>query len=250
MLNQLVARGRGISLALSALTLSTLVLSGLSARAQFHAERAIDPHETILEYGSYRLSVATEGQPDECDVVLFGYHSRRPGRWSQVSDTVLHVVPHRRHTLIGSKPGYMFHTESFYPELLAEPTIRVEMRPLKTGQRTDILGIHFLGNQDRLHPKCLGVAEELRDWLLENPTVELNVIGHVNGADGRKSRAFYRKASLRRAEVMIDWLMAQGIDAERLIPKGGGADALLFPDPVYAWQHEANRRVEIEVIRH
>jgi outer membrane protein OmpA-like peptidoglycan-associated protein len=58
------------------------------------------------------------------------------------------------------------------------------------------------------------------------------------------------RVCLRRAEVMIDWLMAQGIDAERLIPKGGGADALLFPDPVYAWQHEANRRVEIEVIRH
>ena len=250
MLNQLVARERENSLALSALTLFVLTLSGLSANAQFHAERAIDPNETVLEYGSYRLSVETEGQPDACDVVLFGYHSRRPGRWSHVTDTILHVVPHRRHTLIGSKAGYMFHSESFYPELLAEPIMRVELRPLDSGQRTDILGIHFIGNQDRLHPKCLGVAQELRDWLDKNPSVQLNIIGHVNGADGRKSRAFYRKASLQRAEVMIDWLVAHGIDSERLVPKGRGADALLFPDPVYAWQHEANRRVEIEVIRH
>ena len=38
--------------------------------------------------------------------------------------------------------------------------------------------------------------------------------------------------------------------AERLEAGGRGADALLFPDPVYAWHHEANRRVEIEVLSH
>jgi len=250
MLNQLVARGRWFSIALAFSATSALMISGLQAEAQFHAERSIDPNETILEYGSYRLSVEANGQPEACDVVLFGYHSRRPGRWSQLTDTILRIVPHRRHTLIGSRPGFMFHTESFYPDLLSHPNIRIELRALENGQRTDILGIHFIGNQDKLHPKCLGVAEELRDWLIENPTVHLNVIGHVNGADGRKSRAFYRKASQRRSEVMIEWLVNQGIAPERLTSQGRGADALLFPNPIYAWQHEANRRVEIEVIQH
>jgi outer membrane protein OmpA-like peptidoglycan-associated protein len=250
MLNQLVARGRWFSIALAFSATSALMISGLQAEAQFHAERSIDPNETILEYGSYRLSVEADGQPEACDVVLFGYHSRRPGRWSQLTATILRIGPHRRHTLIGSRPGFMFHTESFYPDLLSHPNIRIELRALENGQRTDILGIHFIGNQDKLHPKCLGVAEELRDWLIENPTVHLNVIGHVNGADGRKSRAFYRKASQRRSEVMIEWLVNQGIAPERLTSQGRGADALLFPNPIYAWQHEANRRVEIEVIQH
>ena len=227
-----------------------LLIGTGTVQAQFHAERAIDPNETILEYGSYRLSVATDGAPDACDVVLFGYHSRRPGRWTQLTDTVLRIVPHRQHTLIGHKPGYMFHAESFFPDLLREPNIRIGLRPIRAGERTDILGIHFIGNQNRLHPKCLDVAEELLKWLNENPTVHIEVIGHVNGADGRRARSFYRKASLGRAEVMVDWLVDQGIDRSRLTASGKGADALLFPSPVYAWQHEANRRVEIEVIRH
>ena len=41
----------------------------------------------------------------------------------------------------------------------------------------------------------------------------IKVIGHVNGADGRRSRAFYRPASFRRAEVLTDWLVRQGIEA-------------------------------------
>lgn len=250
MLNQLAAPGRCCHIVLAFMAVSTLLTLGLPANAQFYAERAIDPNETILEYGSYRLSVQANGQPEPCDLVLFGYHSRRPGRWAQLTDTVLRIVPHRRHTLIGHKPGYMFHSESFYPDLLKDPNIRVELRAIESGQRTDILGIHFIGNQDRLHPKSLGVAEELLTWLNENPNVHLNVIGHVNGADGRKSRSFYRKASIRRAEVMVDWLTAHGIDPARLAPHGRGADALLFPDPIYAWQHEANRRVEIEVARY
>lgn len=250
MLDQLVANGRCHHIARAVLACSLLVLTAGRTEAQFQAERAIDPHETILEYGSYRLSVEAEGAPEACDIVLFGYNSRRPGRWTQLTDTVLRVVPHRRHTLIGSKAGFMFHAETFFPDLLAEPNIRVELRSIEKGQRTDILGLHFVGNQDRLHPKCFGVAEELRDWLNENPSVSLNVIGHVNGADGRKSRAFYRKASVRRAEVMIEWLVAHGIAEDRLYAQGRGADALLFPDPIYAWQHEANRRVEIEVIHH
>lgn len=250
MLDQLAAHERWRTFALALMATSLLALIAFPADAQFHAERAIDPEETILEYGSYRLSVASEGTPEPCDVVLFGYHSRRPGRWAQLTDTVLRIVPHRQHTLIGHKPGFMFHTETFFPDLLRDPNIRVELRALSNGQRTDILGIHFQGNQDRLHPKSLGVAEELYRWLQENPSVVVNVIGHVNGADGRKSRSFYRKASERRAQVMIDWLVEKGIDPQRLQPKGRGADALLFPDPIYAWQHEANRRVEIEVIRH
>ncbi len=247
MLNQLVKKEQWRDFALVLFALSLILLSVLPSSAQFHAERSIDPSETVLEYGSYRLSVSSNGTPDACDVVLFGYHSRRPGRWSQLSDTVLRVVPHRRHTLIGNKPGCMFHTETFFPDLLHEPNIKVNLRPLEVGQRTDILGIHFLGNQNRLHPKSQGVAEELLKWMEENPTVNLDIIGHVNGAHGHRSRSFYRKASVKRASVMIHWLEDHGIEPSRLTAKGGGADALLFPDPIYAWQHEANRRVEIEV---
>lgn len=250
MLNLFAKCGKRRLLAPTLSVLTMLLLHGLPTKAQFHAERAIDPNETILEYGTYRLSVENERGADACDVVLFGYHSRRPGRWNALSDTVLRVVPHRRHTLIGSKVGCMFHAETFFPDLLQGPEIRISLRPIKAGQRTDILGIHFQGNQDRLHPKCMGVAEELLHWLEQNPTVALNIIGHVNGADGRKSRSFYRKASLRRAEVMIDWLVERGIAPERLQAKGRGAESLLFPDPVYAWQHEANRRIEIEVMKH
>ena len=250
MLDQLVARQRWQTFCLTLLVLALSLLISLPADAQFMAERAIDPSEALLSTGQFNLTVEQEGQPSACDVVLFGYHNRRPGRWNAVGDTVLQIVPHRRHTIIGHKPGHMFHAESFWPDLLREPHINIALRPLAPGLRTDILGIHFQGNGERIHPRSFEVAEELLAWLKANPSVHLRIIGHANGADGRRSRAFYRKASERRAESLIAWLMKRGVKAERLEAGGRGADALLFPDPVFAWHHEANRRVEIEVLSH
>jgi outer membrane protein OmpA-like peptidoglycan-associated protein len=239
---------RDITLTLFALLLTILVAP--PSHAQFHSERAIGANETALNNGTLKMSIECNGQPSSCDVVLFGFQSRKPGRWHALSDTVLKIVPHRYHTLICHKKGFMFHAESFWPDLLREPEIRVGLRPIVAGSRTDILGIYFQGDQDRLHPKSLTVAKELLTWLEHNPDVRIQVIGHVNGADGRRSSAFYRRASVRRANALIQWLVAKGISAERLEPYGRGAQALLYPDPVYAWQHEANRRVEIEVLEH
>ncbi len=248
--DQLVARQRWRNLCLTLTVLALALLAALPADAQFQAERAIDPIAPSLQYGRYHLTVDCAEEPMACDIVLFGYQNRRPGRWSAVKDTLLQLDPHRRHTVVGHKQGHMFHTESFWPDLLREPEIHVSLRPLEIGLRADILGIHFIGNQERMHPKSLDVAEELLDWLLENPDVRLKVIGHVNGADGRRSKAFYRRASVRRAEVLAVWLVQHGVQADRLEVAGEGAEALLFPDPLHAWQHEANRRVEIEVLGH
>ena len=250
MLDQLIARQRWRNLCLTLAVLALALLAALPAEAQFQAERAIDPLAPSLQYGRYQLHVDCEDVPTACDVVLFGYQNRRPGRWNSVQDTTLQLVPHRRHTVIGHKPGYMFHAESFWPDLLREPQVHIALRPLEAGLRTDILGIHFLGNQHRLHPRSLDVAEELLTWMQDNPKVRIKVIGHVNGADGRRSRAFYRRTSFRRAEVLTDWLVRQGIERDRLEIDGKGAEALMFADPLYAWQHEANRRVEIEVLAH
>lgn len=250
MLDQLIARQRWQNVCLTLLTLSIFLLLSLPADAQFQAERAIDPNESLLKTGQFKLSVEQNGEPAACDVVLFGYQNRRPGRWNSVTDTVLQISPHRRHTIIGHKENHMFHAESFWPDLLQEHEIRIALRPLSAGLRADILGIHFQGNGERIHPKSIDVAQELLTWLSTNPSVHLRIIGHANGADERHHRSFYRKVSKRRAESLINWLVHHGLDKGRFEALGQGADALLFPDPVYAWQHDANRRVEIEILSH
>ena len=250
MLDQLIARQRWQNICLTLLTISILLLLSLPADAQFQAERAIAPIESLLETTHYKLSVHKDGQSAACDVVLFGYQNRRPGRWNAVIDTLLQISPHRRHTIIGHKTNHMFHAESFWPDLLKDQEIHVELRPLSEGLRTDILGIHFQGNGEKIHPKSIPVAKELLTWLKANPTVRLRIIGHANGADGRRSRSFYRKISKRRAESLINWLVQRGLDQKRFEAHGRGADALRFHDPVHAWQHQANRRVEIEVLFH
>lgn len=250
MLDQLLARQRWRNLCLTLAVLALALLAALPADAQFQAERAIDPFAPSLEYGQFHIKVDCAEEPMPCDIVLFGYQNRRPARWTAVEDTMVQLVPHRRHTVIGHKPGHMFHSESFWPDMLREPEIHVALRPLEPGLRADILGIHFVGNANRLHPKSLDVAEELLTWMDTNPNVRIKIIGHVNGADGRRSKGFYRRTSVRRAEVLSDWFTRHGVAADRLEVDGRGAGALLFSDPLYAWQHEANRRVEIEVLAH
>ncbi len=83
-----------------------------------------------------------------------------------------------------------------------------------------------------------------------NPEVRVAVIGHANGPVGKdqKNSSFYKKATEKRAEAVIDYLIQHGIARERLEAKGAGNDQMIYPSPQTEWQIEANRRIEIEII--
>ena len=86
--------------------------------------------------------------------------------------------------------------------------------------------------------------ERLRDFMVLNPQISIEIQGHVN-EDKTFSGLFSVRLSKKRALRILDFLVESGIDPKRLTAIGFGNSKPVYPDPKDALQKEANRRVEI-----
>lgn len=107
-------------------------------------------------------------------------------------------------------------------------------------------GVRFQANDHTLDQAAVNylqrvVVRTLRDY----PGVRVEISGHT---DNRGSHAANQAISLKRAEVVRDYLIEQGIDPTRLTVVGYGG---VFP--IASNDHKegraANRRVEFEIIK-
>lgn len=217
--------------------------------AQFVAEKKItDPDADVVgQQMQIRVLDGKNGQVFEADVRVDGL-SRKPILLSEVSDTTFQIRTYRLFNVSCVKEGYMYFAHKFWPDEQALHVENVVMKPLALGLKTDVRDITFLGDKTEIYSKSTDALEEIMRFLELNPTVKLAVIGHVNGPDNQKSANFYRKASLERAQSVVDYLIEHGVAKERLEARGAGNGEMLYPKPQTDWQSEANRRIEIEVI--
>lgn len=103
------------------------------------------------------------------------------------------------------------------------------------------LYIQFRTNVAELDPPALPVLNELRDALRADPGLRLAIVGHT---DNTGTAANNRPLSLRRAEAVRAWLVAQGIEAARLRAEGRGPDQPIADNTTEVGR-ALNRRVQV-----
>ncbi|MFN4257479.1 MAG: OmpA family protein, partial [Saprospiraceae bacterium] len=83
-----------------------------------------------------------------------------------------------------------------------------------------------------------------------NPDLKIEIAGHINQPLIAPDRlpAWEQRLSERRAEMVFNYLIQNGIGPERLSWKGYGNREMLFPKPKSEAEHAQNRRVEIRVL--
>ncbi len=235
-----------------ALSLIALALLSYSANAQFTTEKSIDSTRTDVEDQQMKLLVLDHKSRKsmEADVMIKGLNPRKTIVFKNLSDTTLVLKKYRIYSVSVIKPGYMYYAHKFWPDETKLHMERIELRPIAVGLKTSVEDITFLGDDTQIYHKSTPALEELVEFLKINPSVRMAVIGHANGPAGKeqKSSSFYKKATEKRAQAVIDYLIQHGISKDRLVAKGAGNSQMIYPDPQTEWQIEANRRVEIEII--
>ncbi|MFM7681552.1 MAG: OmpA family protein [Bacteroidota bacterium] len=83
----------------------------------------------------------------------------------------------------------------------------------------------------------------LRDFMILNPTVNIEIQGHVN--DDSKKGLFSKRLSKRRAKRILNYLVENGISESRMSAVGFGNSKPIYKNPKNDDEKEANRRVEI-----
>lgn len=234
-------------------TITGLLLVHVPTHAQFFEELKIDSTQ-VPEAEDQKMQITvTDFRTKmfmDADVMIKGLNPRKTVVFKNFTDSTMLLKNYRIYTVSVVKEGFMYYAHKFWPAESSTHYERVELKPLSVGLKTSIEDITFLGDETQLYHKSVPALEELVQFMTVNPSVKICVIGHANcpvNEDKKNSDAYYRRASEKRAEAVVDYLVQHGITADRLTTRGMGNKQMLYPDPQTEWQVSANRRVEIEV---
>jgi flagellar motor protein MotB len=230
-----------------------LICTTNTAFAQFFEELKIDSTQ-VPEVEDQKMQITVTDFRSkmymDADVMIKGLNPRKTVVFKNFTDSTMLLKNYRIYTVSVVKEGYMYYAHKFWPAESTTHYERVELKPLSVGLKTSIEDITFLGDETQLYHKSVPALEELVQFLTVNPSVKICIIGHANcpvNEEKKNSDAYYRRASEKRAEAVVDYLVQHGIAADRLTTRGMGNKQMLYPDPQTEWQVSANRRVEIEV---
>lgn len=121
----------------------------------------------------------------------------------------------------------------------------ISLVPITSGAVAKLEDINFVGGLSVISDESLPKLKRLKDFLVLNPSISIEIQGHVN-EEGENSMNSQR-LSKKRAQKIMSYLIQNGINADRLTAVGFGNSMPLFAFPVDDEQRESNRRVEIKV---
>ena len=126
---------------------------------------------------------------------------------------------------------------------LDKTVLNFYLRPVEVGAKVVLENIYFETGKAVLRPESTDALDQVFRFLENNPSVRLEISGHT---DNTGSLRINQRLSRERARAVVDWLVARGIQADRLVYEGYADTQPVAPNDT-AEGREMNRRVEFKV---
>ena len=152
-----------------------------------------------------------------------------------------------------SADGYLFHSENFdipasqdYQELSKD----VLLKRVEIGTTITLKNIFFEFNKAALTSESTYELENLIKLLNDNPKMRIELGSHT---DNKGNAEYNLKLSESRSKSVVDYLIAHGIDAGRLLAKGYGMSQPVAPNSMPDGSdnpegRQLNRRTDFKII--
>lgn len=154
----------------------------------------------------------------------------------------------RNYMLNVSKDGYLFFSENFSLKGIhevSEPFHKdVPMQPLLSGKTIVLNNVFFETASYELKKESFPELNKLTKFLQINKEIKVEISGHT---DNVGDKAYNLDLSEKRAEAVVDYLIAQGVSSERMISKGYGYSKPVDTNNTHEGRAK-NRRTELLVI--
>jgi peptidoglycan-associated lipoprotein len=132
----------------------------------------------------------------------------------------MEVVPGMDYVMMASAPGYLNHKQSLsVPAEEKSETYYVDFYLPSISKPVLIENIFYDFNKATLRPESQEALDEVSTMLTDNPNVTIELSAHT---DRIGSDVYNENLSQRRAQSVVDYLIDDGIAADRLTAKGYG----------------------------
>lgn len=162
------------------------------------------------------------------------------------SDILLGSDSKTKTKIVCDAEGYFFLDTSINLGTVEKDTISINMKSISVGKIFKIDKIEFNKGTAELYSGAESILRRVKDFLILNSTVRIEVQGHVNGEQDEANRAM--SLSKKRANTIKKYFIKAGISKERIDTKGFGNLHPIYPDAKNEYEQQANRRVEIKIV--
>lgn len=189
------------------------------------------------------ITFRTKTREDSTQTDSMGYYSVRLPKDSVVKAEA--VAPDHFFQTLTAK---IFGNPELYRKYKISPDI--VLPPAKVGETAVLRDLFFVGDEAVLLKVSEPELPKILKFMQINPHLKVEIAGHINGPGLiMKEEPLWRQTlSERRARVVYDYLLQNGIPAGRMAYKGYMNTQMLFPRPKNERESEQNRRVEIRVV--
>ncbi len=177
----------------------------------------------------------------------------------QISGEFLVSLPvNQEYAVSVSYPGYSFFSKNFNLTVAEDQEamhLDIPMVPLGSELPVLLANVFFDLNKTELRTESFSELNKLKDLLQKNTTLKIEIGGHT---DTRGDAIENQKLSEGRANSVRNFLIQQGIVADRLVAKGFGESQPIVSDDVIAKlktskeqekAHQSNRRTEYKFLK-
>ena len=152
------------------------------------------------------------------------------------------------YALYVNKKHYLFRSLNFNYSAVKDydPIILdIDLEKAKEGTTAILQNIFFDVDKFDLKEKSVTELQKILRFLKENPSIRVEISGHT---DNSGSPSYNIQLSQKRAQSVYNYLITNGIDSQRLIPKGYGSNQPLA-DNNSEEGRQKNRRIEFKLTR-
>ena len=229
----------------------------------FFEDKTPKPKIVNVLLNVYTKELKADGQevilPQTRVVLYAGDKSQLGGDLSNAQGRVrFSLSPESEYSIIASRSGYFsksfpYTTKGKTPDpatliqevtnITLDTTIVLDQLILEKSIVLD--NIYYDLNKSDIRSDAGLELDKLVKILKDNPSIRIELSSHT---DSRSSDDYNLNLSQRRAQSAVDYLVSQGIAADRLVAKGYGETQLLVPNAQTEEEHQTNRRTEFKVI--
>lgn len=217
---------------------------------RFDLPKKLQPIKTTFMKGFVYDSVSKK--PLAADFQLFdlqtGQIFKRAIANSGNGEFLVAIPTNKNFGLIAEHDGYLYYSKNYSLDKLEKTAdgfiVNVPMSPINTGFTFVLENIFFDVDKWDLKPESLAELNKLKDFLIKNPTIKIELGGHTD-SDGDDKHNL--TLSDNRAKAVKDWLVANGIEGTRLSHKGYGEKMPIAPNDTPD-NKAKNRRTEVKIL--